>query len=264
MIDSGELIPFNDLGAASVYLQERSATTPAELTSHLAAIKGEPRSDDSGRRSPPNQSAATPWLVGRGLLFSHQPWGSGPGDLLHLASGEAKTVVDPPIRDAAEWTVPSLKPNLFPGVVGFGRGVLFHSGALAMTNRIRPPSEDLADVETSWGTMPRWKARALALSEIQSVVREALADTTTKTTRRGDALGNQTPPPDAPATLAQAFRDSVEEIRRVRDRLELHRKLDELESRIDALACQQRARQALLEAEAIFTSPEDEPDATRH
>jgi hypothetical protein len=131
-----------------------------------------------------------------------------------------------------------------------------------MTNRIRPPSEDLADVETSWGTMPRWKARALALSEIQSVVREALADTTTKTTRRADA--NQTPPADAPATLAQAFRDSVDEIRRVRDRLELHRKLDELESRIDALACQQRARQALLEAEAIFTSPEDDPDATRH
>jgi hypothetical protein len=132
-----------------------------------------------------------------------------------------------------------------------------------MTN-IRPPSEDLADVETSWGTMPRWKARALALSEIQSVVREALADTTPKTTRRADAVANQTLPADAPATLAQAFRDSVDEIRRVRDRLELHRKLDELESRIDALACQQRARQALLEAEAIFTSPEDEPDATRH
>jgi hypothetical protein len=34
-------------------------------------------------------------------------------------------VVDPPIRDAAECTVPSLKPNLLPGVVGFGRGVLF-------------------------------------------------------------------------------------------------------------------------------------------
>jgi hypothetical protein len=133
-----------------------------------------------------------------------------------------------------------------------------------MTNRLRPPSEDLADVETSWGTMPRWKARALALSEIQSVVREALADTTPKTTRRADAVANQTLPADAPATLAQAFRDSVDEIRRVRDRLELHRKLDELESRIDALACQQRARQALLEAEAIFTSPEDDPDATRH
>jgi hypothetical protein len=51
-----------------------------------------------------------------------------------------------------------------------------------MTNRLHPPSDDLVDVETSWGMMPRWKARALALSEIQSVVREALADTTTKTT----------------------------------------------------------------------------------
>ena len=120
--DSGALIPFNDLGAASVYLQERSATTPAEATSHLTAIRGEPR---SGRRSPPNQSAATPGLVGRGTSHANHPRGSGPDDLLHLASGEAMTVVDPPIRHAAEWTVPSLKPNLFPGVVGFGRGVLF-------------------------------------------------------------------------------------------------------------------------------------------
>src|ERR1700733_8042184 len=155
------------------------------------------------------------------------------------------------------------KPSSWGGGI-WARGS-FHSGAVAMTNRIRPPSEDLADVETSWGTMPRWNARALALSEIQAIVREAeaRADTTTKT-RRADALGNQTPPSDTPATLARQFRDSVEEIRRVRDRLELHRKLDELESRIDALACQRRARQALLEAEAIFTSPEDDPDATRH
>src|SRR3984957_15247460 len=122
MNNSGELIPFNDLGAASVYLQERSATTPAEATSHLHAIKGEPR---SGRRSPPNQSAATPGLIGRGTFHANHPRGSGPGDLLHLASGEAKTVVDPPIRHAAEWPAPPPQPNLFPGVVGFGRGVLF-------------------------------------------------------------------------------------------------------------------------------------------
>jgi hypothetical protein len=120
-----------------------------------------------------------------------------------------------------------------------------------MTNRIRPPSEDLADVETSWGTMPRWKARALALSNA-------------KTTRRGDALGNQTPPIDTPNTLARQFRDSMAEARRIRDRLELHQKLDELEARIGTLDLQQRAKQALVEAEAIFTSPEDEPDATRH
>jgi hypothetical protein len=133
-----------------------------------------------------------------------------------------------------------------------------------MTNRIRPPSEDLADVETSWGTMPRWKARALALSEIQSVVREAEGLSNAKTTRRGDALGNQTPPIDTPNTLARQFRDSMAEARRIRDRLELHQKLDELEARIGTLDLQQRAKQALVEAEAIFTSPEDEPDATRH
>jgi hypothetical protein len=119
MIDSGELIPFNDLGAASVYLQERSATTPAEATSHLTAIKGEPR---SGRRSPPNQSAATPGSIGRGTSHANHPRGSGPGDLLHLASGEAKTVVDPSIRHAAEWTVPSLKPTFFLGWWDLGEG----------------------------------------------------------------------------------------------------------------------------------------------
>ena len=131
-----------------------------------------------------------------------------------------------------------------------------------MTHPIRPPVGDMEDVQTSWGIMPRWKARALALAEIQSVVREALADG--KTTRRADALGNQTPPADAPATLARKFRDSMEEAHRIRDRLDLHRKLDELESRIDALALQERGRQALLEAEAIFTSPEDDDNATRH
>jgi hypothetical protein len=122
MIDSGELIPFNDLGADSIDLQERSATTPAKATSHLTAIKGEPR---SGRRSPPNQSAATPGLVGRGTFHANHPRGSGPDDLLHLASGEAMTVVDPPIHHAAEWAVPLAQTNLLPGVVGFGRGVLF-------------------------------------------------------------------------------------------------------------------------------------------
>src|SRR3984957_16192827 len=122
MNNSGELIPFNDLGAASVYLQERSVTTSAEATSPLTAIKGEPR---SGRRSPPNQSAATPGLVGRGTSHANHSRGSGPGDLLHLASGEAKTVVDPPIHHAAEWAVPLAQTNLLPGVVGFGRGALF-------------------------------------------------------------------------------------------------------------------------------------------
>jgi hypothetical protein len=120
MIDSGALIPFNDLGAASVYLQERSATTPAEATSPLTAIKGEPR---SGRRSPPNQSAATPGLVGRGV--SNQPRGSTPGDLLHLASGEAMTVVDPPFIMPLSGRSPLAQTRLLPGVVVIGRGVFF-------------------------------------------------------------------------------------------------------------------------------------------
>ena len=115
-----------------------------------------------------------------------------------------------------------------------------------------PPAGDMEQVETSWGKMDRWKARALALAEIQTVVREARADTT-----KASGLGNQTP-----ATLARKFRDSVDQIRQIRDKLDMARKLDELEARIDALTFAERARQALLDAEAEFTS--DDTDATRH
>ena len=58
-----------------------------------------------------------------------------------------------------------------------------------MTHPIRPPADDLVDIQTSWGIMPRWKARALALAEIQTVLREARADKTS-----GDSVGNRRPP----------------------------------------------------------------------
>jgi hypothetical protein len=35
---------------------------------------------------------------------------------------------------------------------------------------ILPPIDDMEDVLTSWGVLPRWKARALALAEIQTVM----------------------------------------------------------------------------------------------
>ena len=129
-----------------------------------------------------------------------------------------------------------------------------------MTHPISPPAGDMEDVETSWGTLPRWKARALALSEIQSVVREARA----KPPRRADdALGNQTPPSDTPETLAQDFRDAVAQVQRIRDTQAIMAKLDELEARMDAFACKERAKQALLDAEEVFTSADDDSE-TRH
>ena len=42
-------------------------TKSAEPAARLSAIAGEPRSDDSGHRTPPDRLASTPGLVGRGL-----------------------------------------------------------------------------------------------------------------------------------------------------------------------------------------------------
>jgi hypothetical protein len=103
-----------------------------------------------------------------------------------------------------------------------------------MSNSIRLPSDDLTELMGSWG------GRA-----------------------RADASDNQTPPADTPETLARAFRDAMAQVRRLRDAEQFMAKLNELGARIDALDCRERARQALLEAEAIFTSPDD-PNATRH
>jgi hypothetical protein len=125
-----------------------------------------------------------------------------------------------------------------------------------MTHPIRPPSEDLLDVETSWGTMPRWKARALALSEIQAVVHEVARPPH----RRADALDNAA---DTSAALRRDFKDAVAHIRSIRDRQVIMRKLDELENRIDTVAKREAAYDALLKAEAIFTSAEDD-NATVH
>ena len=104
--------------------------------------------------------------------------------------------------------------------------------------------------------MDRWKARALALAEIQSVVNEVAQPPH----RRADAVEND----DQSAALRRGFRDAVAQIRSIRDRQMIMRKLDDLENRIDMVAKREAAYDALLKAEAIFTSPEDDDSATRH
>lgn len=124
-----------------------------------------------------------------------------------------------------------------------------------------PPAGDLEQVETSWGKMDRWKARALALAEIQSVVNEVAQ---LPRRRADDALENAND--DQSAALRRGFRDAVAQIRSIRDRQLIMRKLDELENRIDMVAKREAAYDALLKAEALFTSPDDsdDTDATRH
>ena len=113
-----------------------------------------------------------------------------------------------------------------------------------------PPAGDLEQVETSLGKMDRWKARALALAEIQSVVNEVAQ----LPRRRADAVEND----DQSAALRRGFRDAVAQIRSIRDRQMIMRKLDELENRIDMVAKREAAYDALLKAEALFTSPDDD------
>ncbi|HZZ25519.1 MAG TPA: hypothetical protein VFE60_24520 [Roseiarcus sp.] len=54
----------------------------------------------------------------------------------------------------------------------------------------RPPplplAADMEDVQTTWGILPRWKARALALGEIQAVVNALHGDVTI---RNDDGVG---------------------------------------------------------------------------
>ena len=72
--------------------------------------------------------------------------------------------------------------------------------------------------------------------------------------RRADAVENA----DQSAALRRGFRDAVAQIRSIRDRQIIMRKLDELENRIDMAAKREAAYDALLKAEALFTtSPDD-------
>ena len=105
-----------------------SVTTSAEPAAHLAAT-GEPRSNDSGHRPPPNRLAATPGLVGRGLLGRcDTPIIRGEVDrkLAPLSSGEAMTVVDPSTMPRGGR--PPAQTSLLPGD---WRAGVFSWGALA-------------------------------------------------------------------------------------------------------------------------------------
>lgn len=45
-----------------------------------------------------------------------------------------------------------------------------------MTSDPKPPPSDLENVHTAWGILPRWKARALALGEMQRVINDAASE----------------------------------------------------------------------------------------
>lgn len=144
--DSGKFIPSTEPSASRSGFRlspgSSSVTKSAEPAAHLTAIAGEPRSHDGGRRPPPDRLAATPGLVGRGLLGrdTNHPAGKLIGRLLHLSPGEAMTVGDPPTSHAARWAAPrSIQPSSW----GLESGGFFNPTRVELAN-------DPSDPPTSW------------------------------------------------------------------------------------------------------------------
>jgi hypothetical protein len=106
----------------------------------------------------------------------------------------------------------------------------------------------MEDVVTSWGVLPRWKARALALAEIQTVVDAATRNDDDATVRNdsaggASALGPEEKPPPPLAADAEPVKPTIdpETMKMIEDRI------DELTARMDALE-RRRAAEAALEA----------------
>jgi hypothetical protein len=113
-------------------------------------------------------------------------------------------------------------------------------------NAIVPPVSDLEDVTTAWGVMPRWKARAMALAEMQTVIRESVD-------RSDGIIGpevtplteeQQPPPLAADASTTSRARLSDEDLKQI------EAAVDALDQRLSALEARRRAENALLDAEA--------------
>jgi hypothetical protein len=116
-----------------------------------------------------------------------------------------------------------------------------------MSDEPIPPIDDMADVQTPWGILPRWKARALALAEIQTVINDAAE------------------PPTEPAE--EQGPDPLEMLRklgRIRELQRMAQRCDALLERYDLLEQRERlkaaAHAALMAAEKEFTAPPSQDD----
>jgi hypothetical protein len=98
----------------------------------------------------------------------------------------------------------------------------------------------MEDVQTSWGLLPRWKARALALAEIQTVV-----DAVTRNDAAAHASGLG--PEDKPPPLAA---DAAEPVIPPEVLAAIEEKIQELTDRLDAFERMKEAERALIELES--------------
>jgi hypothetical protein len=119
----------------------------------------------------------------------------------------------------------------------------------------------MEDVQTSWGILPRWKARALALAEIQTVVNAVRDD---GAVIRNDSAGASQPgEEDKPPRLAAdeqlpAPAIDPEVMKMIEDRI------DDLTARMDALERRRAAEEALTaledEIERMYPPKEGDDD----
>jgi hypothetical protein len=101
-----------------------------------------------------------------------------------------------------------------------------------------PIAEDMEDVQTSWGILPRWKARALCLAEIQTVL-----NATTRNDAGASALSEEQKPPPVAADAAENPSIPPEVLAAI------EQKIDELTERLDAFERMQKANAALTDLE---------------
>jgi hypothetical protein len=119
----------------------------------------------------------------------------------------------------------------------------------------------MEDVQTAWGILPRWKARALALGEIQAVVNALHGDVTIRADSAAvgaSALGE----PDKPPRLTADEEPEPVIDPDVLDAIES--KIDELAARMDGLERRKAAEDALLaledEIERMYPASNDDDD----
>jgi hypothetical protein len=126
-----------------------------------------------------------------------------------------------------------------------------------MTELTLPPFNSAADelitVETDYGPMPKWKARALAIGWFQAMTRADDAQL---------ALDPAEEPPDHDDADADGEDERVER-ERLMDQLlgKIGAKLDQLERRLDEMVEQQRAQHRAQRAQRALTDLEDKIEA---
>jgi hypothetical protein len=130
---------------------------------------------------------------------------------------------------------------------------------------LKPPSDDLKDVHTAWGVMPKWKARALAIGEIQRMISDATDDGGMP---ERTPLRDEDKPPDVAADQRRSAlldnivrRDIAARERRIADLQQMGARCDALLDRYanleKTIAAKRAAHAELMRVEDLCTSPEE-------